>query len=132
MRLMNVCHLSALSAVLASLIVISSAGPRTPLHTRKGEYPEVKREQPSLSSDETLWPRPLAERADINDLVSKELGQGWTVHVVKYYALVPVNSAAQALESYELQSDPLPAIAYESLIDLALVSTATSGDRHLR
>lgn len=90
MRLINVCHLPALSAVLASLIF--------------SRDPEVKGEQLSLSSEDILWPPPLAKRVDINNLVSKELGQGWTLHVVKYYALVPVESAAQALESYKLQS----------------------------
>ena len=104
MRLINVCHLPALSAILASLIVIASASQRTPLLDRKGEYPEVKQEQLSLSSDDTLWPPPLAKRLDITDLVSKDIGQGWTVQVIRYYALVPVESAAQALESYELQS----------------------------
>lgn len=130
MRLINVCPVSALSAVLAFLTVISSATPHTPLLTRKGDDVETKREQVSLSSDGTLGPRPLAKRVDINDLVSTELGQ-WTMHVIKYYALVPVESAAQALESYELLSDPLPATAYHSLINLALVSTATSRDRRL-
>ena len=33
------------------------------------------------------------------------------MHVVKYYALAPVDSAAEALESYELLSDSLPAIS---------------------
>ncbi|KAF6226038.1 hypothetical protein HO173_012528 [Letharia columbiana] len=99
MRLINVCPVSALSAVLAFLTVISSATPHTPLLTRKGDDVETKREQVSLSSDGTLGPRPLAKRVDINDLVSTELGQ-WTMHVIKYYALVPVESAAQALESF--------------------------------
>lgn len=98
MRLINVCPLWALSAILTFLTVISSASPHTPLRTRTGDGLELKRELMSLSSDGTLRPRPLAERVDINDLKSKELDQGWTVHVIKYYALMPVDSAAQALE----------------------------------
>lgn len=61
-----------------------------------------------------------------------EIATQWTIHDIKYYALVPINSAAQALESYELLSGPLPAITYDSMINLVLVSTATSGDRRLR
>lgn len=101
MRLINVCHLSALPAVLASVIVITSTAPRTPLLTRRGDDLEVEQQQLSLAPDGTVAPHPLVKRVDINDLVSKEIGQGWTMHVVNYYALVPVDSAALALESYE-------------------------------
>ena len=63
MRPINVCHLSALSTVLAFLTVITSATSRTPLLTKKVYDLEVKQEQLPLLSD----PRQLANRIDIDD-----------------------------------------------------------------
>lgn len=78
MRLIKVYRLSTLSAVLASLAVITSASQRTPLLTNKGELSEIKQEQLSLSSNHTLCPPPLAKRVEKDDLVLMETGQGWT------------------------------------------------------
>ena len=54
------------------------------------------------------------------------------MHVIEYYALVPVDSAGQALESYELLRDPLPDVAYHSRMNLDPVSTPTLRDMRLR
>ncbi len=81
-RPINVCHLLALSTVLAILTVITSATSRTPLLTKEVYDLEVKQEQLPLLSDRTLGPRQLAKRIDINNLVSKELGQGVRIFAV--------------------------------------------------
>ncbi len=77
MRLISVCDQLALSAVFAFLIAVFSATRGAPLLDIKECDVEFKQEQQSSSSDSTLGPGPLAKRADINDLVSKSLGQGY-------------------------------------------------------
>ena len=83
-----------------------------------------KREPMSLSSNGTLGSRPIAKRVDLNQLVSKGLGQGYANFGVVLPYLV------QILESYDLlraqRTAPTPEPCFTQSSFLRRISNADS------